>query len=130
MEAKNATVNTGQYEKTLFVRGSIGLALGRNLNSDPAPRYPSSISIQATRISFFLSGQFSDTQISWSTLEKEGLSVIATIELLHWLAPTTDGLGLFTYHNDLVFIFDRVSLSTDLSQTAIRKILRWVDRPS
>ena len=76
----------------------------------------------------FLSGHFTPTQLRWSTIEKEAFSVMATIERMHWLASSPAGFDLFTDHNNLIFIFDPLSLSPDLSQTSIRKVVRWAVR--
>ena len=69
----------------------------------------------------FLSGRFTDTQLRWSTMENEAFSVMATIERLHRLASTTDGFDLYPDHNNIVFIFDPLSLVPDLSQAAVQK---------
>lgn len=73
----------------------------------------------------FLSGRFDRTQSSWSILEKEAYAVMATLEHMHWLASVPSGFDLFTDHNNLVFHFDALSVVPDLSQTSLRKVLRW-----
>lgn len=78
----------------------------------------------------FLSGRFNNTQYGWSTLEKEAFAILASLERMHWLAATPSGFDLYTDHNNLIFIFDPLSLMPDLSQTAVRKVLRWAVRMS
>jgi RNase H-like domain found in reverse transcriptase/Integrase zinc binding domain len=78
----------------------------------------------------FLSGRFNKTQLGWSVLEKEAFAVMATLERMHWLAATPDGFYLYTDHNNVVFIFDPLSVVPDLSQTSLRKVLRWAVRLS
>ena len=78
----------------------------------------------------FLSGRFNDTQLGWSVLEKEAYAVLATLERMHWVVATPEGFDLYTDHNDLVFLFDPLSIVPDLSQTTIRKVLRWAVRLS
>jgi transposase InsO family protein len=73
----------------------------------------------------FLSGRFSQTQLGWSTLEKEAYAVMATLTRMHWLASCPSGFDLFTDHNNLIFLFDPLSVVPDLSQTSLRKVLRW-----
>ena len=73
----------------------------------------------------FLSGRFNDTQLRWSTLEKEAFAIVTATRRLHWLLATNDGFDIFTDHNNIVFIFDPLSLTTDLSQSSVRKVLRW-----
>lgn len=78
----------------------------------------------------FFSGSFIDTQRRWSTFEKEAFCVMAPIECIRWLASISDCFNLFTYHNNLVFPFDPLSLVPDLSQAALRKVIRWAVRLS
>lgn len=78
----------------------------------------------------FLSGRFNTTQYGWSILEKEAFAVMATLERMHWLVATLDGFDLFTDQNNSIFIFDPLSVVPDLSQTAVRKVLRWAVRLS
>lgn len=78
----------------------------------------------------FLSGRFTDTQSRWSTFEEEAYSMMDTIERMHWLASCPKGFDLFTDHNNLVFIFDPLSLVPDTSQASMLKVSRWVIRLS
>lgn len=78
----------------------------------------------------FLSGRFDDTQLRWSTLEKEAYAIMASIDRMHWLASGSEGFDLFTDHNNLIFIFDPTSLVPDLTVAAIRKVIRWAVRLS
>lgn len=50
---------------------------------------------------------------------------MATIERMHWLASCPEGFDLITDHNNILFIFDPLSLVPDLSQASIRKDIRW-----
>lgn len=78
----------------------------------------------------FHSGRFSGAQVTWSTIEKEAFSVLASTERAHWLASTPDGFDLFTDHNNLVFIFDPCAVVPNINQATIRKVLRWAVRLS
>lgn len=78
----------------------------------------------------FHSGRFTDTQVGWSTLEKEAFAVLATLERSHWLVSCSDGFDLYTDHNNLIFIFDPLAFIPDLGQAAMRKVLRWAVRLS
>eukprot|EP00737_Agarophyton_chilense_P002334 gb/GEZJ01002651.1/.p1 GENE.gb/GEZJ01002651.1/~~gb/GEZJ01002651.1/.p1 ORF type:complete len:320 (+),score=20.64 gb/GEZJ01002651.1/:2674-3633(+) len=73
----------------------------------------------------FCSGRFNNTKLSWSVLENEGYEILATLQRMHWLVATPAGFDLFTDHNNLVFIFDPLSIIPDLSQSSTRKLLRW-----
>lgn len=50
--------------------------------------------------------------------------------IMHWLSCSSSGFDLYTYHNNLVFIFYPLTLSPDLSQTSVRKVIRWAFRLS
>ena len=78
----------------------------------------------------FLSGRFNATQLGWSILEKEAYAILATLERMHWIAATPSGFDLYTDHNNLIFLFDPLSVVPDLSQTTLRKVLRWAVRLS
>lgn len=78
----------------------------------------------------FLSGRFNATQLGRSVLETEAFAVLATLERMHWLAATPSGFDLFTDHNNLIFLFDPLSVVPDMSQTTLRKVLRWAVRLS
>lgn len=76
----------------------------------------------------FLSGRFSRQQLRWSTIEKEAYAVLVTLERMHWLLATPSGFDLFTDHNNLIFLFDPTSVSSDLSLGTVRNVLRWAVR--
>ena len=78
----------------------------------------------------FLSGRFNATQLGWSVLEKEAYAVLTTLDRMHWIVATTDGFDLYTDHNNLIFLFDPLSVVPDLSATTLRKVLRWAVRLS
>ena len=78
----------------------------------------------------FLSGHFQGSSFGWSTLEKEASAIMSTIERMHWLLATPDGFDLHTDHHNLIFIFDPTAVANDLSQSSLRKVLRWAVRLS
>lgn len=78
----------------------------------------------------FLSGHFRDAELRWSTIEKEAYAIMATVERMHWLLATHRGFDLYTDHNNLVFLFDPTAVVADISQTTLRKVLRWAVRLS
>ena len=73
----------------------------------------------------FLSGRFDDTEMRWAIIEKEAYAVKASCERMRWLLGTPDGFNLYTDHNNLIFIFDPLSLVPDLSASSVKKVLRW-----
>lgn len=73
----------------------------------------------------FLSGRFDKTQLGWSVLEKEAYAVMSTLDRMHWIVATPDGFDLYTDHNNLIFLFDPISVFPDMSQSSLRKVLRW-----
>lgn len=78
----------------------------------------------------FLSGRFTGPQLGWSTLEKEAFAIMATVDRMHWVLATPDGFDLFTDHHNLIFLFDPLAVVPDMSQTSLRKVLRWAVRLS
>lgn len=44
------------------------------------------------------------------------------------MVATPAGFDLYTDHNNLIFIFDPLSLMPDLSLSSVRKVLRWAVR--
>ena len=78
----------------------------------------------------FLSGRFNSVQFGWSILEKEAYAILATLERTHGIAATAEGFDLYTDHNNLIFIFDPTAVVPDISQTTLRKVLRWAVRLS
>lgn len=78
----------------------------------------------------FLSSSFTNAELRWATIEKEAYAIMATVQRMHWLLATADGFDLYTDHKNLIFLFDPLSVATDLSQSTIRKVLRWAVRLS
>lgn len=78
----------------------------------------------------FLSGRFNLTQLGWSVLEKKAYAVLSLFSRMHWLTATSPGFDFFMDHDNLVFLFDPLSIVPDISQTALRKVLRWAVRLS
>lgn len=72
----------------------------------------------------FHSDRFSAAHLGWSTFEKESYAVLTSVEGSHWLAAFPAGFGLFTDHNNLIFIFDPAAVTPDIGQGALRKVLR------
>lgn len=50
---------------------------------------------------------------------------MATVDRMHCVLATTDGFDLLTDHHNLIFLFDPITVVHDLSQTTLRKVLRW-----
>lgn len=73
----------------------------------------------------FLSGRFDAQQARWSTLEKEAYAVLDTLQRMHWIAATPDGFDLLTDNNNFIYLFDLLSIVPEMSQTTLRKVLRW-----
>ena len=76
----------------------------------------------------FCSGRFNGTQLGWSILEKESYDALTTLQRMHWLVSTSAGFDFYTDHNNLIFLFDSLSVVPDLTQNSVRKELRWAVR--
>ena len=44
---------------------------------------------------------------------------------MHWLLATNVGFDIYTDHNNIVFIFDPLSVSPNLSLSSVKRVLRW-----
>lgn len=55
---------------------------------------------------------------------------MATVDRMHCLLASSREFDLYTDQNNLIFLFDPTSTLADLSQTTLRKILRWAVRLS
>ncbi len=51
--------------------------------------------------------------------------MMASCERILCLLATQLGFNLYTGHNNLIFIFDPVSLISDLSLGSVKKVLHW-----
>lgn len=76
----------------------------------------------------FLSGRFNSTQLGRSILQKEAFAVLNKLDRMHWLVSDAAGFDLYTDHDNLIFLFDLLSVVPDMSQTSLRKVLRWYVR--
>lgn len=73
----------------------------------------------------FLSERFGDRQLRWSILEKEAFAILASLHRMHWLVATPEGFDICTDNHNIIFIFDPLSLMPHLSQSSIKKVMRW-----
>lgn len=55
---------------------------------------------------------------------------MASIERTNWLAYCGDILDFFTDHNNLIFIFDPLTIMPDIGQATTRKVFLWSTRMS
>ena len=69
----------------------------------------------------FLSGRFNNTQLRWYILEKESFATLASLQKIHWMCATSQGFDLFTDHNNLIFLFNQLSVAPDLSLSSLKK---------
>lgn len=56
--------------------------------------------------------------------------MLGTLDRMHFLTACDTGLNFYTYHNNLLFIFDPRAFVSDMSQTALRKVLHWYENIS
>lgn len=72
-----------------------------------------------------LSGQFNATELVRSALKKEAFVVLNTLDRMHLLETRLEGFDLYIDHNNVILLFDPLSVILDMSQTTLRKFLRW-----
>lgn len=73
----------------------------------------------------FLSGRFVKTQLGWSVLEKECYEAMKTVDRMQWLFAAPAGFYLYTDHKNLIFLFEPLAVVDEMSQSSLRKLLRW-----
>lgn len=78
----------------------------------------------------FLLGQFQDSSLQWSTIEREAYKLFASTERIRWLLASKQSFDLYKGHSDLTFLLHTVSLVNDPSQMTLQKSLRWAVRLS
>lgn len=76
----------------------------------------------------FFSVIFTAAQMQWDILEKEGYTIMATLERLHWLDAIPSFFDLYPDHHNLIFILYPLSFLPDLAAPGIREVLRWAVR--
>lgn len=69
-----------------------------------------------------LSGKFSAMQMGWSTVEKQGFTVLATLERMLCLVATLEGLHLFTDHRNNIFILTLFQLYQTFFKLQLEKV--------
>lgn len=72
----------------------------------------------------FVSDRLSKARMCWSTIEKEACSAMESLERVHWLLVYLQGSYIYMDHSNIFYIFHPTSVAIDISQTAIRKVLR------
>jgi hypothetical protein len=70
----------------------------------------------------FLSGNFTGSQLRWSTVEKEGFPIVKALEKLEHFLKREDPFHLFCDHINLIFI---LSPDRDLNKTTSDRLQRW-----
>ena len=78
-----------------------------------------------TLADIFLSEKFDTTQPGWKLFIKEAIEVMNTLEKMHWVVCTSEVFELYMDHNKFIFLFGQLAVVPDLSQTSLRKVLRW-----
>jgi transposase InsO family protein len=73
----------------------------------------------------FLSGSFRDSSLRWSTTEKEGYALVATVERTEHLVSRSHKFHVFTDHNNLTYLFDPGAEGPCASKPASDRVERW-----
>lgn len=55
---------------------------------------------------------------------KEAFEIMVTVEHMHWIMSSMDGVDLFMDYHNFIHVFDTFSVDTGLSQTSLRELLR------
>jgi hypothetical protein len=71
----------------------------------------------------FLSGKFNNSQLNWSTTEKEADPIVLAMKKLRHFLYSSKEFRLFTDHRNLVFVFNPVGTK----KASTDRLLRWAD---
>ena len=73
----------------------------------------------------FLGSQFKNSELSWTTFEKEGFAIFQTFTKLDYLLMSGKPPHVYTDHRNLLFIFAPLTLEPALGRHVVSKVQRW-----
>lgn len=72
----------------------------------------------------FVSGRFVDSSRHWSVVEKEAFSIIESMRRMRYITLTVK-IHIYNDHRNLKFIYDPLSVNSNLPQYVASKVVRW-----
>lgn len=82
------------------------------------------VSVQKHWLLVFLSGAFNNTELGWTTFEKEGLAILQSFRLLGCRLSCETLIRVFIEHRNLLFLLCRTVLKFSLWHK-VMKVQRW-----
>ena len=73
----------------------------------------------------FFSGRFTGAMKRWAIVEKEAYAIVITTDKMSWLLKSQNGFALFTYHNNLTYMFNPYRANPNISSHSAAKLVRW-----
>ena len=73
-----------------------------------------------------MSGKFNETQIKWSTIEKESYPIVECANLWEFYLLNDKGVKIYTDHANIAHLFKPESIDPSLKRSSIDKIHRWL----
>lgn len=73
----------------------------------------------------FLSSAFKDSELHWSTFEKEGYAIYQVFSKLDYLMFGEKPSHLYTDHRNLLFVYNPLSVQPEIGRHVVNKVQRW-----
>ena len=73
-----------------------------------------------------LGGKFTNSQIGWSTIEKESFPIIKAVQDWEYNLLAPQGFKLYSDHANIISLFRPDKITPTLGRSAIDKVYRWL----
>jgi len=73
----------------------------------------------------FISSSFKDSELHWSTYEKEGFSIYQVFKRLDYLLLGSIPSHVYTDHRNLLFVYNPMSIEPAMGRHIVNKVQRW-----
>ena len=73
----------------------------------------------------FVGGEFTKSEVNWSTFEKEGFAIFKTFQKLDYLFLGSQDVHVFTDHKNLLYVFAPCALAPVTGNHVVSKVQRW-----
>lgn len=73
----------------------------------------------------FVSSAFKDSELHWSTYEKEGFSIYQVFKRLDYLLLGNKPSHVYTDHRNLLFVYNPLSMEPAMGKHVVNKVQRW-----
>ena len=73
-----------------------------------------------------LSGKFTNSQVGWSTFEKEAYPIVKACQDWEYYLLTPNGFRVYTDHANIVTLFNPLAANPSLNKSSLDKVHRWL----